>query len=214
MLKIFVKKNSVLILSFTILLSVSSNATVSVKDYKNNQWKNEWSIGIQDEIKNENYTILERDLDQKDLDSIGCPDYNFATDDEKIDFWIIFFSALARSESGLNEKAKSPKMRGHRSYGLLQLAPETAEKRCDLYLLDQQVLDGESNLRCGVTLMDWQLSGALEKNGKKLRADLENQLFGKRILLWGPLRQNDKMGRKRLNDWFKQHVNQLPFCDL
>ena len=61
--------------------------------------------------------------------------------------------------------------------------------------------------------MNWQLSGAPDLNGKMKRADLENQIFGKHILLWGPLRQNDKAGRKRLYDWFKIHLNQLPFCN-
>lgn len=208
------KKNKILFIFLVLIISIRTWAVVEIKSYHSNQWNKAWTTGLFDELSSEQYSILDRELDQKDLDSLHCPDYNFATDEEKKDFWLVFFSALARSESGLNEKAKSPRMRGHRSYGLLQIAPDTAEKKCELYLLNEQILDGESNLRCGVTLIDWQLSGAPLKNGKKARPDLENQLFGKKILLWGPLRKNDKLGRKRLYDWFKLHLDQLPFCDL
>jgi hypothetical protein len=61
--------------------------------------------------------------------------------------------------------------------------------------------------------MTWQLLGAPTSAGKKLRSDLEGQIFGKYIFQWGPLRQNDHRGRKLLVDWFKSHLDQLKFCD-
>ena len=186
--------------------SALAMADVNIKSYHTNEWRPDWSLAIKNSLSDE---MLDRFLDEDDLESLNCPDYNYASKEEKIDFWTVFFASLARSESGLNEKAKSPRQRGHRSYGLLQLAPDTALNQCNLVFLDEEILNGADNLSCGVKLMSWQLNGA---NGK--RTDLTNQLFGKRILLWGPLRANDKNGRKRLYDFFKQHLDQLSFCSL
>jgi hypothetical protein len=191
--------------------AANSFSTVQILPYHHNEWKSSWSEVITKSLDNE---FLNRDIDEEDLEALNCPDYNYASGEEKKDFWITFFASLARSESGLNDKAKSPSMRGHRSYGLLQLAPETAMNFCNLIFLEEEVLNGEDNLGCGVTLLKWQLNGAPDKSGKMKRPDLENQLFGKKILLWGPLRQNDKHGRKRLYDFFNQHLDQLPFCRL
>lgn len=204
----------VLILSFFTFTSFS-NAAVKINSYHKNDWKDEWSKAITTSIDSlENNKLVDEDINEDDLEKLGCPDLNYATDEEKKDFWIVFFSALARSESGLNERAKSPRHRGHRSYGLLQLAKDTAKKHCDLDSLEEEILDGEDNLSCGVSLLNWQLSGAPTPKGKKLRSDLEGNLFGKNILLWGPLRERDKNGRKRLYQWFNAHLDQLPFCDL
>ncbi|MBY0413139.1 MAG: hypothetical protein K2Q18_03190, partial [Bdellovibrionales bacterium] len=87
----------------------------------------------------------------------------------------------------------------------------TAREQCGLNTL-ADIANPEEHLRCGVKLMEWQLEGAPGKNGKLLRPDLKGQLFGKRILLWGPLRKNDLRGRKLLVNWFKSHLDQLPFC--
>lgn len=201
---------------FAYLLFSNLNAsTIKINSFHSNEWKNEWTDSINRELsKEENSGLMNRFIDEEDLESLGCPDFNYASIQEKKDFWVVFFSSLARSESGLNEKAKSPSHRGHRSYGLLQLASDTAMNNCNLIFLDEEILNGEDNLACGVKLLNWQLNGAPSKSGKLKRPDLENQLFGKGILLWGPLRQNDKNGRKRLYSWFNAHVTNLEFCRL
>ena len=193
--------------------STGSNS-LTVNAFRDNNWKIEWTEAIYDELStDQNHDLLERFINEEDLSRLGCPDYNYATEVEKKDFWVIFIASLVRAESGLNEMAKSPKMRGHQSLGLLQIAPETAMNSCNL-VYDEEILVGTENVRCGVKLLNWQLSGAPNKSGKKKRADLENHLFGKRILLWGPLRSQDYRGRKTLYSWFKDHLDQLPFCNL
>jgi hypothetical protein len=204
--------NTLVIISF--LFSNHSSAELAINAFHNNEWKREWTQAIYSELsREENQEMLHRKIFEADLKNLNCPNYNDATEMEKKDFWVVFFSSLARSESGLNELAKSRMSRGHRSYGLLQFAPDTAFRFCQLILLDEQILDGEDNLTCGVKLLNWQMAGAPDKSGRKARADLENKIFGKKMLLWGPLRQNDKSGRKRLYQWFNAHLDQLPFCN-
>lgn len=195
-------------------------ADIQINSYrKNYSWKPEWTSAIKDELKKNDYkenanSLLNIELDEENLDELECDGYNKATLKEKADFWVVFFSALTRAESGFNQKAMSPKSRGHRSFGLLQLAKQTAKKECGITPPESSVLNAEDNLKCGIKLMSWQLQGAPTKSGKKLRSDLEGQLFGKNIFQWGPLRENDHRGRALLVNWFKGHLDQLKFCDL
>lgn len=204
-------------LSASIFISPVS-ADVEIQAYrKNYSWKNEWTSKLLEELKKEQYrsgdkAMLNIQIDQDDLAELNCNGYNSATLDEKSDFWVVFFSALTRAESAFNEKARSPSTRGHRSYGLLQLAKLTAKSQCSITPPESDVLNAEDNLKCGVKLMSWQLQGAPVRSGKKLRSDLEGQIFGKYMFQWGPLRQNDFRGRALLVNWFKDHVDQLKFC--
>ncbi|MDO9182733.1 MAG: transglycosylase SLT domain-containing protein [Bacteriovorax sp.] len=194
------------------------NAEIQIQSYKKNySWKANWTSVIIDELKKDEYRIgelamLNLEINENDLEVLECSGYNKATHDEKSDFWVVFFSGLARSESGFNEKARSPMSRGHRSLGLLQLASATAKTRCGIYPPDSSVLDAQDNLICGIKLMSWQLHGAPISSDKFLRADLEGHLFGKYMFQWGPLRQNDHRGRRILTNWFKDHLEQLKFC--
>ena len=189
------------------LISFNLHAEVHIKSYKENfSWKEEWTKVISNEVTDSAITNIA--VDKDDLAELGCPSYNEASSSEKADFWVVFFSSLARAESAFNPKAISAKNRGHRSFGLLQLAKQTAKIRCEV----NDVFSAENNLRCGVKLMKWQLDGAPVSETKKLRSDLEGQLFGKYIFQWGPLREQDFRGRKLLVDWFHDHLDQMPFC--
>ena len=191
---------------------------VQIQSYrKNYSWKAEWGQAISEELKKDQYRVGENAmlnivLDEEDLDELECDGYNSASYEEKSDFWIVFFSSLSRAESSFNEKSVSPKSRGHRSFGLLQLAKQTAKTQCGINPPESSVRNAEDNLRCGVKLMWWQLQGAPTASGRKLRSDLETQLFGKYMFQWGPLRQNDLRGRALLTNWFKDHLDQLKFC--
>ncbi|MGZ3790577.1 MAG: transglycosylase SLT domain-containing protein [Bacteriovorax sp.] len=201
-----------------ILLGHSAIAEVQINSYKKSySWKKEWTSFLEEELKKDEFregpsALLSIEIDEEDLDELECDGYNSATLSEKSDFWIVFFSALTRAESGFNEKAMSPKSRGHRSLGLLQLAKQTAKTHCGITPPEGSVLKAEDNLRCGLKLMNWQLHGAPLKSGKKLRTDLEGKLFGKYIFQWGPLRENDRRGRALLVNWFKDHLDQMKFC--
>lgn len=195
------------------LISQSAFSKVEIQTYRPHSWDNSWNDFISNEIdqKNNNNMITE-DIDFNDLKSLGCPGFNSADADSKKDFWVVFFSSLTRAESAfnLNVRSRAPKG-GHGNYGLLQLSKATAREQCGIND-PKNIANPELHLRCGVKLMAWQLKGAPVTEKKFMRPDLKGQLFGKYILLWGPLRQNDKRGRALLVGWFKKHLDQMPFC--
>lgn len=190
----------------------AAQAKVEIIPYRHSSWDNSWNDSIISELDSDSeLPLMNIHIDNADLRELHCTGYNSVKDPElKKDFWVVFFSSLVRAESAFNTTVKSiaPKG-GHGNYGLLQLSKHTAREQCGLSSDEFLAVD---QLRCGVKLMSWQLSGAPSKNGKQLRPDLLGQLFGKHILLWGPLRQNDKRGRRLLVNWFKSHLDQLPFC--
>lgn len=195
------------------LISLPVFSKVEIQSYKSHSWDNFWNDFISNEIDQKNNTDMVTEyIDQADLKSLGCPGFNSADAEAKKDFWVVFFSALTRAESAfnLNARSRAPKG-GHGNYGLLQLSKATAREQCGIND-PKDIANPELHLRCGVKLMAWQLKGAPVSEKKFLRPDLKGQLFGKYILLWGPLRQNDKRGRALLVGWFKKHLDQMPFC--
>lgn len=199
---------------FFFLLFVSSSAfsKVEILSFKKYSWDNSWNETISRELEFKENAAMLGPLDELDLKELSCVGFNSADAESKKDFWIVFFSALTRAESAFNHKVRSVAPKGgHGNYGLVQLSKRTGREQCGLS--PEEIFDPHAHLKCAVKLMNWQLSGAPNGSGKLLRADLKGQLFGKRILLWGPLRQNDKKGRKLLVGWFKQHLNQLSFCN-
>ncbi len=213
-----------LLLFILLIGSFQLEADVQINSYRKNfSWKSEWSDLIKDELKKDDYrsgaiAFLNIQIDEKDLDQLECAGYNKSSFEDKSDFWVVFFSALTRAESAFNAKARSALNRGHRSYGLLQLAKQTAKSQCRITSADKSILNPKDNLLCGLTLMNWQLQGAPVREGrnkgKKLRSDFEGQIFGKHIFQWGPLRQNDHRGKALLINWFKDHLDQLKFCKI
>jgi hypothetical protein len=179
----------------------------------NNKWPDDYNKAISKELNKDEYIeFLERKIDLSNLKNLNCTHYNNANKDEKIEFWQAFLLGLTRAESNFNPLAKSKISRkgkksanknAHRSFGLLQLAPDTAKRFCHLIEIDE-IFDPIKNLTCGVKLLNYQLSGGKDENGNQLRPDLENKLFGKRMFLWGPLRSKDFIGRKLLYLEFKK----------
>lgn len=205
------------ILIFAILSCHKLYAAVEINSFKHSSWDNSWNNVISKILYDKQYShMLDEALDESDLKELNCLGFNQTTTsrEEKIDFWLVFFSALTRAESAFNPKVRSNAPKGGQgNYGLLQFNKSTARDRCDIVSV-KELLEPSSQLSCGIHLLSWQLKGAPSKNGKLLRPDLKRQLFGKYILLWGPLRQNDKTGRKLLVSWFKDHLNQLSFCKI
>jgi hypothetical protein len=208
----------IVIFFISLVCGQKSNAEILIKSLKKNySWKTEWTSVISDELRKDEYRVgdqafLNLEIDEEDLDDLQCDGYNKANLDEKTDFWVVFFSSLVRAESAFNTNARSKMSRGHRSYGLLQLSIDTAKSRCGKLIGPKDILNPTYNLKCGIKLMHWQLLGAPISNKKKLRSDLEGQLFGKYMFQWGPLRQNDPRGRNLLVNWFTDHLDQLKFC--
>jgi TorA maturation chaperone TorD len=193
-----------------LITSSSLYSKVEILPYKSKySWDNSWNEAVREELELETESvIMNQEINADDLKELDCPGYNSVTDNElKKDFWIVFLSSLTRAESGFNTKVRS---RGG-NIGLLQFSKATARTNCGLKT-SKEIAEPNDHLSCGVRMLSWQLEGAPTASGRMLRPDLKGQLFGKHILLWGPLRQNDKSGRKLLTTWFKKHLDQLPFC--
>ncbi len=203
---------------FLITISINLHAkAVSIKEYRHQSWQENWNDFITNELSKEDYQkMISPSLDENDLKELSCEGFNLekTTVEERKQFWVVFFSSLVRAESAFHPRAQSRASKGsHGNYGLLQFSKRTALDQCQIEA--ENIFDVEAQLKCGVKLMNWQLSGApVGPRQKLLRPDLVNQLFGKKILLWGPLRQNDHGGRARLVNWFKDHLDQLPFCRI
>jgi hypothetical protein len=198
-----------------LIVPMMAFAKVDIIPYRHgsySSWDNSWNESVMSEQKDDS-PLMTSAINEADLQELDCPGYNKLTDsDAKKDFWIVFLASLARAESGFNVKSHARATKhGGGSYGLLQLSKATARNRCGLETMDE-ISDPTAHLRCGAKLLSWQIEGAPTTSGKLTRPDLKGQLFGKHILLWGPLRQNDKRGRKLLVNWFKSHLDQLPFC--
>ena len=205
---------------FVLVLCITNFAfaDVEIKAYnKKYSWKREWTLKIIEELDKDFFhedknSLLNIKINKDDLSILDCVGYNEASRDDKKDFWVVFFSALTRAESAFNENARSVILKGHRSWGLLQFAKQTAKVYCSIDPPKSSVLNGGDNLFCGLKLISWQLQGAPLASGRKIRPDLDGQLFGKKMFQWGPLRQNDFRGRLLFVNWFKDHLRQLKFC--
>ncbi len=78
-----------------------------------------------------------------------CPGYANASPEGRKAFWVMFFSGLARYESGWRPEAAGA---GGRYRGLLQISPATARFHgCDLSH-PSGLYDGASNLACAVRI--------------------------------------------------------------
>lgn len=181
--------------------------TVSINDTR---WKQEWSEEIK-QAATLNTNLLSNTIEQKDLEILFCPNYNQLSENDKTLFWIYFFSGLAKAESSFNSNARSKAPKGgHGNYGLLQLSKRTARVLCNLN--DKDILDPQKNLSCGIKLMNYQLKGAPNKNGKITKKRTLNRIFTSPIFFWGPLRQKDYRGKKILTSWMKSHIINIPNC--
>lgn len=78
-----------------------------------------------------------------------CPSYDSATAEARKAFWVMFFSGLARYESGWRPEAAGA---GGRYRGLLQISPATARFHgCDTSH-PGGLYDGATNLACAVRI--------------------------------------------------------------
>ncbi len=176
------------------------------------KWKQEWTMAIKDELnQNSQSALLQSSLNQEDTAKLGCPKFNQLNAEEKINFWVIFFSGLSKAESNFYEKAKARAPKGgHGNYGLLQISKQTARNFCSLS--PEEILKGDKNLACGLKLMEYQVTGAPTKNGKITKEKILGRIFTSPMFMWGPLRKNDFRGTKKLTTWTTQHLAKIERC--
>lgn len=118
-----------------------------------------------------------------------CPAYEDAAVEEREAFWAGLLSALAHHESTHRPDAVGG---GGRWFGLVQIAPATADGHGCRATSGDALKDGEANLSCAVRI---------------LAAKAEEDLPVRRIAAdWGPFHSSDK--REAMRAW----VSEQPFC--
>ncbi len=157
-----------------------------------------------------------------DLDLIGCPGYNNATEDEKKKFWVLWMSSISYAESANNTYDKYREADGTISSGLLQIDYASANRWCSDLAPEfnktkfdhSDMFDPKINLQCGMMMMQRQILGVpMLKNGRltQNRPELEGSLFTGKAWYWSVLRNNS--GKQKVIGWFKNHAErQLGFC--
>ncbi len=178
------------------------------------KWKQEWTTAIKVQLsQNSQSALLQSSIYQEDTARLGCPNFNQLSAEEKIHFWVVFFSGLSKAESNFYERAKARAPKGgHGNYGLLQISKQTARNFCSLS--PEEILIGDKNLECGLKLMEYQVTGAPTKNGKVTREKIVGRIFTSPMFMWGPLRKNDLRGTKKLTSWTNQHLAKIEKCLL
>ena len=168
---------------------------------KQNVSRKEWSKMIYSVIENEEPSMLNDNV-AKDIETF-CPNYDFLSPDQRLNFWGQFFAALAKPESDWKatestiepiknfKKVDAVTNQRVRSEGLLQLSYQDEKSyrlNCgfnwnrDRNLAPEDprktILNPYLNLRCGIKIMSRQL-----KNKKSIT--LEENVY------WSVLRTSD-----------------------
>jgi len=133
------------------------------------EWKNRWSETIVEAIDLYGPNLLNQEISDNDLSAINCLGFNKANHEQKKQLWKVIFASIARYES--NYRSERMKPRNYRDVirsaqnkvpmGILQLGTgATAHgKGCSGAKSAKWLLDPINNLKCGVQIMNNQLSG-------------------------------------------------------
>jgi hypothetical protein len=196
------------------------------------QFKPEWaeSVSLQFE-KPYMEGLRNTQIKESDLEQIGCPGFNNATEEQKRKFWVVFMSAIAKPEDNFRTDGCYHEDDGTDSCGLLQIDYAAANRWCGLLAAEmgktsfttEDMKVPEVNMKCGLMIMDAQLNGSaalsLSKQkpptvirNKPGRPNIKGSLFvDNGPFYWNVLRNNDE--KEEVIEWFKKHAErQLPFC--
>lgn len=189
------------------------------------QWKNEYSKGIADQFDKDHMRALKKQkINEGDLSLIGCKGYNYATDEEKKKFWILFLSAVSKPESNFNPSEEYSESDGTTSTGMLQIDPASSNRWCSSLAKERgrgsfgssDMQNPLTNLQCGLQMLQFQVMGVpMGRPMKQTRSDLEGRLFtGNTFWYWSVLSDKNSNGKKQVIDWFRVHAQrQFKFCN-
>lgn len=121
--------------------------------------------------------------------STYCPGYPEADTEDRAAFWAGLLSALAEHESTWNPDAVGG---GGKWFGLVQIAPGTAQGYGCAARTGDALKDGASNLRCAVRIATAQVT--------------ERGSVSDGMLDWGPFHSDGK--RAEMQDWTREQ----PYC--
>jgi hypothetical protein len=190
-----------------------------------NQWKNEFSKGIADQFDKDYMRPLRKQkLNEGDLSLLGCTGYNYATDEEKKQFWILFMASISKPESNFNSDEEYREGNGSVSTGILQIDSAASNNWCGILSNEMKkrtfssgdMHNPTTNLQCGLLMMQWQVMGVPKgKPIKMTEPQFEGRLFtGNSFWYWSTLSDRNSNGKREIIDWFRVHAQrQFKFCN-
>jgi hypothetical protein len=188
-------------------------------------WKNEFSEAISEQFEKDYMRPLKQQkIDEGDLSLLGCKGYNYATDPEKKQFWILFLSAVSKPESNFDPDEEYRETNGTVSTGMLQIDPRASNQWCGVLSKDMKksnfvmsdMHNPKTNLQCGLVMMQWQVLGVPKQpDMRQTRPDLKGRLFtDNSYWYWSTLSNKNSSGKREVIDWFRVHAQrQLKFCN-
>ncbi len=174
-----------------------------LKWYPNNRWQRTWSRAVIAKVKE-----LELDLHEVNywnLYEMDCVGYESATLRERRHFWLVVMAAIASQESAFNPRTRYYEVPLREwSEGLLQLSLSNKGHGSECSQLTRKsILEGKSNLECGLRIMKNQLKGGVNRSSRLL--------FPPRFYYWSTLTTASK--KAKVIAFFKKHRSMLSFCE-
>lgn len=163
---------------------------VPVARWDNHPEGAQWTAAVLSALRGPGAPLLE--VEPRDIHA-WCPGYLEADPAQRAAFWTGLVSTLAWHESTHNPRAVGG---GGLWFGLVQIAPGTAEWRnCDVET-GEALLTGTANLRCGIRIMGITVprDNVIAEGMRGVAAD------------WGPFHSSRK--REDMRNW----VRQQPYC--
>lgn len=188
------------------------------------EWKNSWSDKVVSTIEGDprlaNSMLYNPNaISEKDLVSLSCSGFKFATPDERKMFWIVYFSSIANIESGFDPSTSYGEGDGTTSLGLFQIDKRAANVYCGGQdamgrgFSSSDMKNAETNIECGVHMIYQQINAirpsSMRKYGKGNLFAEKN--WGANITYFATTR-NSRPASSKTKARFKAHISQMPFC--
>ena len=153
----------------------------------------------------------------KDIDDAGfCPNYNNLNLSERMSFWVMFVSTVAKHESGFDTSVKYLEpTSGQYSRGLLQIGYNSSHLKpysCGFESPYEMNSNPRKNLHCGVKILNHWISK--DRTIRDYRPDRSKKWFGA-SRYWSVVRFEiwNQAKRKRLTE-IKRNTQNLDFCSV
>lgn len=137
--------------------------------YGKSSWTDEYSKIIYDGLSSKEYSpLLTTQLNENDLNDLGCSNFNHMSDEDKKKFWIILFASMSKAESGFDTTKKYEEggnIKGTISTGLLQISKNSASAHCSKRMNEGRSFDTDdlihpvTNIKCSMHIMMNQILG-------------------------------------------------------
>jgi len=191
------------------IISSSFFDTFSIKKNSSQQgWDSSVSASLYENMKVPALvSLFEIQIDNDDLKSLKCSNFNSLSTEEKSLFYIVFISSIAKLESGFDPSNMTYDPT-HRNWnvGLLQIDKHSAIRHApeiaDSSITDEDLKGEELNLHVGLYILKNQLNG-------KFRPEIKGKLLPNSSYYWEVLNSSF---RSRFLKAYYNNYDLLTFC--